>query len=203
MGRARSVGTSLAGARQTGRVRYDAVVLAGGTARRLGGADKAALDLRGRSLLSHALAAVAGAGTVVVVGEQTPTDRPVVFTREQPAYGGPVAAAYAGRDALVDAPDLVVVLAVDMPGVTAATVDRLLAACGPDQGAALTSGGRTHLALAVPVRLLDAARPLVTDGVALRDLMPALALEAVPAQGDEAADVDTADDLSRWRGQSG
>ena len=182
---------------------YDAVVLAGGTARRLGGADKAALDLRGQSLLSRALAAVAGAGTVVVVGDPTPTDREVVFTREQPAYGGPVAAAYAGRDALVAAADFVVVLAVDMPGVTAATVDRLLAACGPDRGAALTSGGRTHLALALPVRLFDAARPPVTDGAALRDLLPGLALKAVPAQGDEAADVDTPDDLSRWRGQTG
>ena len=162
---------------------YDAVVLAGGTARRLGGADKAALDLRGRSLLSRALAAVAGAGTVVVVGDPTPTDREVVFTREQPAYGGPVAAAYAGRDALVAAADFVVVLAVDMPGVTAATVDRLLAACGPDRGAALTSGGRTHLALAVPVRLLDAARPPVTDGVALRDLLPGLALNGGAGAG--------------------
>jgi molybdopterin-guanine dinucleotide biosynthesis protein A len=184
-------------------VRYDAVVLAGGTARRLGGVDKAALDVRGRSLLSHALAAVAGAGTVVVVGDQTPTDRAVVFAREQPAYGGPVAAAYAGRDALGAAADLVVVLAVDMPGVTVETVDRLLAACGRDRGAALTSGGRTHLALAVPVRQLDAARPPVTDGVALRDLLPGLALNEVPAQGDEAADVDTPDDLSRWLGENG
>jgi molybdopterin-guanine dinucleotide biosynthesis protein A len=184
-------------------VLYDAVVLAGGTARRLGGADKATLDLRGRTLLSHALAAVAGARTVVVVGDRTPTDRDVVFTREQPAYGGPVAAAYAGRDALVAAADFVVVLAVDMPGVTAATVDRLLAACGPDRGAALTSGGRTHLALALPARLLDAARPAVTDGAALRDLLPGLALDAVPARGDEAADVDTSDDLSRWRGETG
>jgi CTP:molybdopterin cytidylyltransferase MocA len=138
-----------------------------------------------------------------VVGDRTPTDRAVVFTREQPAYGGPVAAAYAGRDALGAAVDLVVVLAVDMPGVTAATVDRLLAACGPDRGAGLSSGGRTHLALAVPVRLLDAARPPVTDGAALRDLLPALALNEVPAQGDEAVDVDTPDDLSRWRGETG
>ena len=43
----------------------------------------------------------------------------------------------------------------------------------------------------------------MTDGAALRDLLPGLALNAVQAQGDEAADVDTADDLSRWRGRTG
>ena len=63
-----------------------------------------------------------------MVGDERPTDVPVVLTREQPAYGGPVAAAYAGRDALRGSTPLIVVLAVDMPAVTAATVGRLVAA---------------------------------------------------------------------------
>src|SRR5688572_27736790 len=72
---------------------FDAVVLAGGRAERLEGADKAALDVAGATLLDRALRAVAGARTVVVVGDERPTDVPVVWTRERPAYGGPVAAA--------------------------------------------------------------------------------------------------------------
>ena len=43
-----------------------AIVLAGGAGRRLGGADKAALDVGGRTLLERALAAVSGVPTVVV-----------------------------------------------------------------------------------------------------------------------------------------
>ena len=83
---------------ETPRVDFDAVVLAGGRAERLDGADKAALDVAGATLLDRALRAVAGARTVVVVGDERPTDVPVVWTRERPAYGGPVAATYAGRD---------------------------------------------------------------------------------------------------------
>src|SRR4051794_27690959 len=85
---------------ETPRVEFDAIVGAGGRGTRLGGVDKASLDVAGRSLLERVLDAVAAARTVVVVGDERPTGRPVRWTREQPAYGGPVAAAYAGRDAL-------------------------------------------------------------------------------------------------------
>ena len=47
---------------------FDAVVLAGGAAARLGGADKPGLDLDGRPLLAHVLDAVAAAPRRVVVG---------------------------------------------------------------------------------------------------------------------------------------
>ena len=46
---------------ETPRVDFDAVVLAGGRAERLDGADKAALDVAGATLLDRALRAVAGA----------------------------------------------------------------------------------------------------------------------------------------------
>ena len=78
-----------------------AIILAGGRSVRLDGADKATLEHAGRTLLDHALDAVAAAGEVVVVGDPVPTQRPVTFTREDPAYGGPVAALLTGRDALL------------------------------------------------------------------------------------------------------
>ncbi|MEL3949629.1 NTP transferase domain-containing protein, partial [Streptomyces sp. LNU-CPARS28] len=46
---------------------FDAVVLAGGRAARLGGADKPGVRVGGRALLDRVLAACAGAGTTVVV----------------------------------------------------------------------------------------------------------------------------------------
>ena len=178
---------------------FDAVVLAGGRAARMAGVDKAALEVAGATLLDHALRAVAGARTVVVVGDERPTAEPVVWTRERPAYGGPVAAAYAGRDALDDG--LLVVLAVDMPAVTSVTVARLLAAT-EDDGAVLVDGGRRHLAFAVRTDAFDRVRPEKTDGVAMRDLWSSLDLAEVPAHEDEARDVDQWSDLEP-RGWSG
>ena len=63
---------------------WSAVVLAGGTAARLDGVDKAGVEIGGRTLLEHVLAALAGAAEVVVVGESVPTSVPVTFTRESP-----------------------------------------------------------------------------------------------------------------------
>ncbi|MFE9042808.1 DUF6457 domain-containing protein [Streptomyces sp. NPDC007818] len=79
---------------------YDAVVLAGGAARRLGGVDKPGVRVGGRALLDRVLAACAGAGRTVVVGDPRPTVRPVRWTREQPSGTGPVAALDAGAVAL-------------------------------------------------------------------------------------------------------
>lgn len=180
------------------RDEWAAVVLAGGTAVRLDGADKAALEIGGRSLLEHALAAVAAAGEVVVVGDPVPTSRPVTFTRESPVGGGPLAALCAGVAALAGRPALVVVLAVDMPHVTAATVQRLLAAVGGSEGAWLVDeGGRRQLAGAVP-------RALVTGftkphGLPMRALSASPRATDVTATGDEAADVDTWADVARLR----
>jgi len=176
-------------------VDFDAVVLAGGRASRLDGADKAALEVGGRPLLERALDAVAAAARTVVVGDERPTQRAVAWTREQPAYGGPVAATYAGRDALPDAA-LLVVLAVDMPEVTASTVRRLLAAATGRDGAVLTDGGRRHLAMVVSTGALDAVRPEPTAAAAMRELWARLDLADVPARGDEAHDIDSRDDLT-------
>jgi molybdopterin-guanine dinucleotide biosynthesis protein A len=196
-------------------VDFDAVVLAGGRAERLDGADKASLDVAGATLLDRALRAVAAARTVVVVGDERPTDIPVEWTREQPAYGGPVAAAYAGLDALRrDTPvrlsgseatettrtrgttPVVVVVAVDMPAITAETVERLVAAVEGRDGAVLVDGGRRHLAMAVTAAALDAVRPDPVDGAAMRGLWAALDLADVPAREAEAGDVDSWADLA-------
>ncbi|MBO1333527.1 DUF6457 domain-containing protein [Streptomyces sp. VRA16 Mangrove soil] len=79
---------------------YDAVVLAGGAARRLGGADKPGVRVGGRALLDRVLAACAGARATVVVAEPRPTARPVGWAREEPPGGGPLAALGAGIQSL-------------------------------------------------------------------------------------------------------
>src|SRR3954470_12452040 len=114
---------------------FSAVVLAGGVAARLDGADKASVELHGRTLLAWALDAVVDAGEVVVVGDPVPTERPVTFTREDPRYGGPVAALLTGRDALLQPRRWLAVLACDMPFLTARTFQRLVAAAEGRDGA--------------------------------------------------------------------
>jgi molybdopterin-guanine dinucleotide biosynthesis protein A len=109
-----------------GAVPYDAVVLAGGAARRLGGADKPGLRVGGRALLDRVLAACRGAATTVVVAERRATARPVEWAREDPPGGGPLAALDAGLRHT--SAEHVLVLSADLPFLDEGTVRRLLSA---------------------------------------------------------------------------
>jgi len=176
------------------------VVLAGGAGRRLGGRHKPGITVAGRPLLDHALAAVAGADRVVVVGPPQPTAVPVVWTREEPAGGGPVAALVAGL-AECDGAQTVVVLAADLVGVTVATVDRLraeLARQPSADGVVLVDheGHRQWLIGAWRTAALRAALPAHPHGVALRATLAGLAVTTVPERPGESADIDTPDDLA-------
>ncbi len=82
---------------------YAAVILAGGAGRRLGGAGKPMLAVRGRPMLERVLDAVADADVTIVVGPPTlPLPGGVVRVSEEPPGGGPVAATAAGLAALAD-----------------------------------------------------------------------------------------------------
>lgn len=183
---------------------FGGVLLTGGQGVRLGGADKASIEVGGRTLLERTLAALVDAREVVVVGEQVPTSRPVTFTREDPRDGGPVAGLLAGLDAFARRPELVVVLAVDMPLLGDATVRRLVAATH-DDGAVLVDGsGRTqHLCAAYSVAALDRARAALDDpsghGASMRRFVADLRLVEVVDDGDESRDVDTWEDLVEVR----
>src|SRR4051812_16166828 len=95
----------------------------------MGGVDKPAIVVGGRSMLDAALGAVVGCARTVVVGPHRPELGPEVRqAQEVPAGSGPVAAIAAGLRSLdeCDFPaELVVVLAADMPFLTAAAVDDL------------------------------------------------------------------------------
>ena len=184
--------------------KFGAVVLTGGGAVRLGGADKATIEVGGRSLLEASLEALADIPEVVVVGAEMPTSRPVTFTREDPAGGGPAAGLLAGLRSLARTPTWVVVLAVDMPLVTRDTVRRLAAAVR-DDGAVLVdrSGQVQYLCAAYSVAALDrAAKASGSDtghGLAMRRLVADLRLAEVAALGDETRDLDTWADLADLR----
>jgi molybdopterin-guanine dinucleotide biosynthesis protein A len=182
-----------------GRMTWAAVILAGGRASRLGGTDKASLEHRGSTLLENALAAVEGAAETVVVGPEVMTSRQVRFTRESPPGSGPLAGLVAGVGVLGGTHEQVVVLAVDMPYVDAATITRLRAAAEGADAAWLTDGdGRRQLAGVVRPSLVPA--PADAEGAPMRLLMTAGRVRDVAAVAREADDVDSWDDLARLRG---
>jgi molybdopterin-guanine dinucleotide biosynthesis protein A len=208
---------------------YDAIVLAGGKGMRLGGIDKAALEVGTRTLLDRALAAVQGAQRVVVVGPGRDVPPEVTVVTEDPPRGGPVAAVAAAAQQLRSG--LVVVLACDMPFVTADTVHRLLAACrGDDDGAATSAaphdaaphddagspttasgpdgamlvdsyGRPQYCAAAYRVQALLSALDDIGPhtGAAMRTLVGRLTVVEVAAEPQETLDCDTWDDVERSR----
>ncbi|MCK1794512.1 molybdenum cofactor guanylyltransferase [Streptomyces sp. XM4193] len=196
---------------------YDALVIAGGRARRLGGADKPALTVGGRTLLDRTLAACADAARTVVVGPRRPTHRPVEWTRERRPGAGPLAALDAGLRAST-APTLLV-LSADLPFLRPVTVAALLRGLRTDGvEAALAhdpADGRDQPLLAAYHReplerelALIAAEHGRLDHLPLRLLVPELVVARVPlpAHGDptggppDTADCDTWDDLAAARG---
>ncbi|GAA3722566.1 NTP transferase domain-containing protein [Streptomyces tremellae] len=186
---------------------YDAVVLAGGAARRLGGADKPGVRVGGRTLLDRVLAACAGAGRTVVVGGRRPTARPVLWAREQPPGGGPVAALGAGIREV--AADTAVVLSADLPFLDTGTVRRLREALAADPAEAallVDADGRDQPLVAAyrtePLRRglgLLAAEYGGLAGLPLRLLARELDLVRVDAGPLAAFDCDTWDDISTAR----
>lgn len=189
--------------------RLAAVILTGGTGVRLGGVDKASIEIAGHTLLEHALTATAVADEVVVVGPQVPTSRPVTWTREDPPGGGPAAGLLAGLDALAFRPELVCVLAVDMPRFSAGTVARLVdvllssdeadAACLVDE-----EERKQWLAGVYRYDALAGARPADREdehGLSTRKMLLPLRIVGVPAVEGEARDVDTWADLRDLREQ--
>jgi molybdopterin-guanine dinucleotide biosynthesis protein A len=184
---------------------HDAVVLAGGTARRLGGADKPGLLVGERTLLDRVLDAVPGAERVIVVGPPRATSRTVEWCREEPPGGGPVAAIAAGLD-LVRAP-LVLVLAGDLPFLSPAVATSLLDAVGESDGAMLVDGnGRDQLLVgAWRTSALRSALPAEPAGARLASVVGGLhvtrvSASAAPGRPDPWFDCDTELDLATARG---
>jgi molybdopterin-guanine dinucleotide biosynthesis protein A len=181
---------------------YDAIVLAGGQAARLGGAAKPQLVVGGRSLLDRVLDAVSNAARTVVVGPQQPVGRDVIWGREQPPGGGPVAALAAGVP--LTAADVVVVLAADLPWIAPA-VPALRAALPASGAAVLTdpSGRANYLAAAWRRGDLVSAlqRSGSLSGASMRSVLESVPVVGVPDRAGWGRDCDTWDDLAQARAE--
>ncbi len=191
---------------------FDAVLLAGGRATRLGGIDKTALGAPGATLLDRAVDAASGAGRVLLVGvrdrRRTPTG--VTSVVEDTPFGGPVSALAAALGAAAASAPATLVLACDLvrPAEAVAVLRRAVDpasvgradAPGPDGWIAVDDDGRRQplLALYRSAALRSAVAALGTvEGASLRRLTGPLDLVEVPVPSALCADVDTPDDAER------
>jgi molybdopterin-guanine dinucleotide biosynthesis protein A len=180
---------------------FDAVVLAGGAASRLDGADKMLVVVDGVRLLDRAVAAVAAARVIVGVGLARPGTETVRWTSETPPGGGPVAALAAGL-ALVTS-SRVVLLAADLPFVRPEHVERLLRALDeppkPDGVLFVDDQDRDQpLASAWRTAALRQALPPDPAGLGLRRVLGPLTVRRLPG-GKDLVDCDTAADVAAAR----
>ncbi|MFJ2174444.1 NTP transferase domain-containing protein [Streptomyces sp. NPDC087851] len=188
---------------------YDAIVLAGGAARRLGGVDKPGVRVGGRALLDRVLAASDGATDTVVVGGRRPTARPVRWTREEPPGGGPLAALDAGVRSMRTDTETVLVLSADLPFLSRSAVRRLLGTLvgsGVEAALLTDADGRDQ-----PLVAAYRAEPLRREiallrteygslaGLPLRLLVDELELAWVEAEPLASFDCDTWEDISTAR----
>jgi molybdopterin molybdotransferase len=175
-----------------------AVVLAGGASTRLR-VDKPEQRVGGRRLLDIALAAVADADIVVVVGPPREVPPGVTVVCEDPPGRGPVAAVAAGFAALPAGPADIVVLPADLPQITPVTVRALTAARGdaPVVIAADDDGHRQYLTAVWDSAALAAA--LTAYPSRIRDLLPG---DAVICRVAGVDDVDTPEQLAAARARA-
>jgi molybdopterin-guanine dinucleotide biosynthesis protein A len=205
-------------------VRFDAVILAGGRGSRLGGVSKPELEVDGRRLLDAALAAASGAERTVVVGD-VPVPAGVLRTREDPAFGGPVAGLEAGMAALralvgqsvssstehgarthtQPPPPWTLVLASDLPEAPAAVEALLAADAGTHDGVCLLDAdGRLQWLLGCYRTPVLAARLAARGEItAMYRLLEPLDLLGVPGAEASTVDLDTPDDVAAWAARGG
>jgi len=150
------------------------LVLAGGRARRMGGADKSLLRIGGRPLIERVFQTLRPESTALVVNSNAESGRfekfhgPVVRD-SVPGHPGPLAGILAGLDwAAVHAPHLAYVASApaDAPFLPADLIPRLHAArlAAGTPLACAASGGRRHPVIGLwPVALREDLRRALTE----------------------------------------
>jgi molybdopterin-guanine dinucleotide biosynthesis protein A len=185
-----------------------AIVLAGGAARRLGGAPKPTLTVGGRPLLLRVLDAVVDADPTIVVGPGglAPLLPPgAALIQEEPAGGGPVAGLAAGARLVPAGNALVAVLAADLPFLTATVLHGLCAhlAEGGEVAVLLDGAGRPQWLCSVwqrPALMQRLAALGDPTGARMSNVVRGAAVRLIAAEESGAPswfDCDTADDLRR------
>ncbi|MEO0621635.1 MAG: molybdopterin-binding/glycosyltransferase family 2 protein [Pseudomonadota bacterium] len=195
-----------------------AVLLAAGASRRMRGRDKLLEEVEGQPLLSRTAAEIAASGVDSTVAVLRPGDAPRaaalsgtgVRTVENPrAAEGMGTSLAAGLRALPADTDAALVVMADMPEISAADIDRLIAAFDPAEGReiirATTATGRPGHPVLFSRRFFEALQALEGDRGA-RTILEENAefVTDVPLAGEAATtDLDTPEAWAAWRARQG
>jgi molybdenum cofactor guanylyltransferase len=184
-----------------------AAVLAGGQARRMQGADKAALEVGGQPILARQLAILAHVASDIFVVGRRPAGLPrgVRVVPDRIADAGTLGGIYT---AIVESPcERTLVLGCDMPFVSRALLERL-AAEDADVVIPRTAHGYEPLCAIYTKACADGIRERIEhgdlrasvppDGVRLVELGPDV-LAALDPQGTALTNVNTPEDHARAR----
>lgn len=187
---------------------FEALVLAGGRGSRLGGIDKAGLQVHGRRLVDRVISAAreAGAKAVTVVGPQSAGTMADRVLREQPAFAGPLAGIAAGIGHV--AAPWVMVLACDLQHPQA-VIHRLafLPESGDADGVILVDqDGREQWMAGIYrtealARMCDQLGEAVLNAPVRKALM-VLELDRRPISNQDSLDIDTPEALEQARAQN-
>lgn len=190
----------------------DVVILAGGTARRLGGVSKAEVVARGARLLDHLLTGLAELGREGLVLRRVCVVAPpglvlpdgVLRALEDPPLGGPVAGIAAGVERLArgGGAELTAVLACDAPQSWRALPRLVRGLPSWAQGAVIRKGEHVQYLVGL-YRTPALAGAVAPDGRARRDVpvrrvLGSLDLAHLAAKGQEAHDLDTWEEVRAW-----
>ena len=189
-----------------------AIILTGGRSSRFAGVHKPGVELAGRTVLSRILATVRGAdplAEVVVAGRADGLDaeeaETVAIVRERPEFAGPLAGiAVADASSAAERADITLVIAGDMPMVTANHIADLIEECART-GRPVTGtddrGKAQFLCAAWPSRLLRSRLKEIGDPTDKAVKLLFAEGEPIVVGGDPGVvlDLDTADALARVR----
>ena len=179
---------------------WTAVVLAGGRSSRFG-SDKITATLRGSRLIDLVLVEIPGSVPVVIAGPDPGLiPRQALVVREEPRYGGPVAAIAAALPHVATA--RMVIIAADMPGA-APHLGELVSGLPADADGLMPidEAGRLQiLSGAYWAASLDAAIHRISDpdatGLAMNEVVSRLHIRTVAWPHARTWDVDTPADLA-------
>jgi molybdenum cofactor cytidylyltransferase len=196
------------------RSRVAAIVPAAGSSRRFGSGNKLLAVIAGRPLIAwavNAFLASRASEVIVVTGpdhqeiERALTGLPVRFVSNPDHLSGMGGSIARGAAVLGPDCDAVLICPGDMPGVTAALIDRLISTFESGAGdrvlRPMLPDGRPGHPVLWPRRFFtqlarlkgqDGARPLLAENTDLVTTIPV-------SDGGAAADIDTAEDLEQFR----
>ena len=189
--------------------RIAAVILAGGKGERLGGVNKALLEIGGETLLARSVRVTAGCDPVLLSVGRTPFQTALSEVADlESDYAGPLAGVAAAVAHLAgDPPDLLLTLAVDTPDFPLDFLDRALALIGAASALIAAYEGQDYptnglwrfAALSgLPAGLRDGAAPHSLKRLAAA--LGAVRLDyAARAAEDPFRNVNTPEDLAFFR----